>query len=354
MSEEPEKKPEAFIQFARTGEAVAATTKRTEKAMLLGEYFASLDDEDLAIGARFFSGTIFPQWDQRTTKIGGSALLNAMIAVTGVEKADLTARLVGLGDLGDLAFEFFSSRTDQPAQSLTLREVYSAYEQIAATAGSKVKTGMVTDLLRRATAVEAKYAVKLLAGDLRVGLKEGSVEDAIARLAGAKIGDVQWANMLTGDVGETALLARRNQLADARMRLFHPIKFMLATPAADLNDVARQMPGEFIVEDKYDGIRAQAHINPVEPAGDTSTYGKVENGVRVALFSRTLDEITHTFPDLVAPLSAVCDSNSGIVFDGEIVPFRDGRILPFLDLQKRLGRKTLPQDLLREVPVAYI
>ncbi|HYL97568.1 MAG TPA: ATP-dependent DNA ligase [Blastocatellia bacterium] len=357
--------PAAFIRYARTAEAVAATTRRNEKSAILGEYFASLADAELAIAARFFSGSIFPLWDQRTTNIGGAGLLNAMTAVTGVERADLTARLVGLGDLGDLAFEFFSVRSNQPAQALTLREVYSSFEGIAAASGSKIKTTMLSELLSRADALEAKYVVKLLAGDLRIGLKEGSVEDAIARLAGAKIGEVQWANMLTGDTGETAVLARHNQLSQARMRLFHPIKFMLATPAASLEDVARQMPDQFFVEDKFDGIRTQAHISPLGTSASsvpaaapdepkTTAHGTAENGARVALFSRTLDEITRSFPELVAPLAALSTAGSGLVFDGEIVPFKDGRILPFLDLQKRLGRKSLPDELLKEVPVAYI
>src|SRR4029434_199572 len=96
-------------------------------------------------------------------------------------------------------------------------------------------------------------------------------------------------NMLLGDIGETAVRARVGDLQDVSMRLFHPIKFMLATPAADLADIARTMPDEFFVEDKFDGIRAQAHI---------------KDG-RVAIYSRTMDEITHRFPELLSPLSAL-------------------------------------------------
>jgi DNA ligase-1 len=91
--------------------------------------------------------------------------------------------------------------------------------------------------------------------------------------------------MLLGDIGETATRARAADLRDVGMRLFHPIKFMLATPAADLTDVARTMPEEFLVEDKFDGIRAQAQVQ----------------GERVAIYSRTMDEITHRFPELIEP-----------------------------------------------------
>lgn len=352
MEDQPVQPSGEFIQFARTAESVSATTKRNEKAAILGAYFASLKDEDLAIAARFFAGSIFAHWDQRTTNVGGAALLNSIETVTGIERAELTGRLVALGDIGDLANEFFLLRDPQPPQSLKLAAVYAAFESISAANGSKLKTAMLTDLLSRSLSLEGKYIVKLLAGDLRIGLKEGSVEDAVAKLSGSTIGDVQWANMLTGDMGETALLARHGNLDQARMRLFHPIKFMLATPAADLEDVARQMPSEFFVEDKFDGIRAQAHIAPAANTA-SSSYGIEQDGVRVALFSRTLDEITRTFPDLVEPLASI-PSGQGLVFDGEIVPFKDGRILPFLELQKRLGRKKLPDEILQQVPVAYV
>ncbi len=127
---------------------------------------------------------------------------------------------------------------------------------------------------------------------------------------------------LLGDIGETATRARVGDLRDVSMRLFHPIKFMLATPAADLTDVARTMPEEFLVEDKFDGIRAQAHV---------------ESG-RVAIYSRTMDEITHRFPELIEPLRSL---PTDVIIDGEIVPANGEVILPFSELQKRLGRKNV-------------
>jgi DNA ligase-1 len=359
MSAANQKDSKGFADFARVAEQVAATTKRNEKAAILGVYFKELSDQDLEIAARFFAGHVFPLWDQRTTNVGGASLFAAITGVTGIDRDTLYSRLVPLGDLGDLAQEAFAraKRSDDPVSPLTLAEVDSTFALLAATSGSKLKTSLTTELLCRASPLEGKYLVKLLAGDLRVGLKEGSVEDALARLSGIKVTAVQWANMLTGDIGETALLARRNQLDQARMRLFHPIKFMLATPAADLQEVARQMPGEFLVEDKFDGIRVQVHVAPPEQEVMGSA-GVVEGGARVALFSRTLDEITRSFPDLVMPagrlLRAGGVTRDGLVLDGEIVPVRGDRILPFLELQKRLGRKTLPPELLRAVPVAVV
>jgi DNA ligase-1 len=359
-----------FIHFADVADRIAATTKRLEKAAILGNYFQSLSDTDLLHAARYFSGYIFPLRDQRTTNIGGAALMNALINVTGEDLATLQMQLVKMGDLGDVA-ETVISTSIEP--SLKLEDVAIALETLAKTKGSKQKQLGITQLLRQATALEAKYLIKLMAQDLRIGLREGTVEDALSRLAATAagnarlssqlVGKIQWVNMLTGDIGETALLTRYDRLEQAQMRLFHPIKFMLASPAEDLKAVARQMPNGFAVEDKYDGIRAQVHLAPnhsVDGENDNLLHGVVHNDVRVALFSRTLDEITQTFPDLIVPLIETItprlgqNKMSGLILDGEIVPFRDGKILPFQKLQKRLGRKTLPETLLQEVPVAFI
>jgi len=366
----------SFLQFAETAERVGATTKRLEKAAILGAYFTALSDDDLRHAARYFAGYTFPLRDQRTTNVGGAALLAAIIAVSGADETTVRQRLVALGDAGDVAREVF----DASAQAalvpvLTLSQIAAFLETLSATAGTKRKVELVTGLLREASPLEARYVVKLLAGDLRIGLKEGAVEDAVARLAAVTVGQVQWVNMLEGDIGETALLARRGRLGEARMRLFHPLKFMLATPAADLADVARQMPVPFVVEDKFDGIRAQAHVAP-HVEGDGILHGVVHEGRRVALFSRTLDEITKSFPDLIAPLAAllpdftplplagavgcscsgvgVRDGGGGLILDGEIIPVLGNLTLPFLQLQKRLGRKTLTDALRAEVPVAFV
>ena len=350
----------AFIRFADVAEKVGATTKRLEKAALLGDYFTSLPDGDLVLAARYFAGYTFSLRDQRNTNIGTAALLAALLSVSGLEDTHLRERLVTLGDPGDVAQEALGQADNSHlAPTLTLTDIAAALEKLAATSGSKLKIEQVTQTLRLATPPEAKYYVKLLSGDLRIGLKEGAVEDAIARLANVAVGRIQWVNMLTGDTGETALLARRNTLDEARLHLFHPLKFMLATPAADLADVQKQMPSQFVVEDKFDGIRAQAHIAPDPPGGQT-LHGVVHDGVRVALFSRTLDEITGSFPDLIASLAALLPQsqadgeNSGLILDGEIVPVQGGRILPFQQLQQRLNRKVLPPALLASIPAAFV
>ena len=321
--------------FARTAEAVAATTRKLEKAALLEDYFRQLDDEDLARAARYFAGQQFASSDARTTNVGGSILSEAMISAAGASPESLGARYARWGDAGDVAFELFVEAKPGNQPSLTLAETEGVLAQLSLTRGKKAKTQILIEALSRATALEAKYLVKLLSGDLRIGLREGLVEDAIARAFKQPLAEVSLANMLRGDIGEAAVRARAGALRDIEMRLFHPLKFMLATPASDLADIARTMPDEFFVEDKFDGIRAQAHV---------------QNG-RVAIFSRTLDEISVRFPELREPLAGL---PTDLIIDGEIIAARGEEILPFSNLQKRLGRKTVGEDLLVSTPVVFV
>jgi len=321
--------------FGICADAVAATTKKLEKAAILGRYFESLTDADLGRAARYFAGHQFASTDARTTNVGGSIISAALSEATGFSLEDLSPRYVRLGDPGDLAAEIVKEAKRSVSPTITLAETESVITRLSETRGIKNKTALLTAVLHRATPLEAKYLVKLLAGDLRIGLREGLVEDAIARSFNQPLKDVAQANMLLGDIGETATRARVGDLHDIGMRLFHPIKFMLATPAADLSDVARTMPEEFLVEDKFDGIRAQAHV---------------ESG-RVAIYSRTMDEITHRFPELVEPLRSL---RADVIIDGEIVPAHGEVILPFSELQRRLGRKNVSTQLLKAVPVVLI
>jgi DNA ligase-1 len=193
--------------------------------------------------------------------------------------------------------------------------------------------------LRRATASEAKYVIKIISGDLRIGLRESLVEEAIAKAFDENVKAVQRANMLLGDIREVLRLAAEHKLDQAQMRLFHPIGFMLASPAQDAEEALSYFD-RATVEDKYDGIRAQVHVG-----------GK--DDPRVRLFSRTLDEISPAFPELPPALRAFPEP---VILDGEILAWSPdtSQALPFSELQKRLGRKEVSEDMLRRVPVVYM
>jgi DNA ligase-1 len=338
-------------------EAVAGTTKKLLKTGIVADYLKSRTTDEAAVSSVFLSGRPFPAWEETTLQVGGRALWKIVAELAEKDEGELTAAYRKHGDLGAVAGELLPQRA---SGVLGVLEVEAMLRQIAAARGPAAKSAIVRDLLARATPVEAKYIIKIITGDLRIGLKESLVEDAIARAYGTTLPEVQRANMLLGDIGETVRLATAGKLAEAKMRLFHPLGFMLASPI-DSPEEGLSYFAEAAVEDKYDGIRAQAHVS----AGE------------VKFFSRTRDEITESFPELPDALAGLPQD---VILDGEIVAWdypkshssarqvvdetasegtqqealNLGRARPFSVLQQRLGRKKVSEKMLREIPVAFL
>jgi DNA ligase-1 len=323
-------------KLAETCKAIAATTKKLQKTTIVADYFKSRTPDEAAVSAVFLSGRPFPAWEETTLQVGGSLLWRVVGELSEKDEATLTAAYRKYGDLGSVAGEVLARRSER---GLNVLEVVDRFRQIAVTRGPAAKTVLVRDLLARATPLEAKYIVKIMTGDLRIGLKESLVEEAIAKAYGDALGgtlkEVQRANMLLGDIGETLRLALEGELSEAKMRMFHPLGFMLASPIESAQEGLSYF-SDAAVEDKYDGIRAQAHIS----------------GGEVKLFSRTRDEITQSFPEMPGALTGL---PRDAILDGEIVAWEaPGRARPFSVLQQRLGRKKVSERVLREIPVAYL
>ena len=272
-------------RFATTCEAIAATTKKLHKTAIVAEYLKSRTTKEAAVSAVFLSGRPFPAWEEATLQIGGRWLWRIVAELAGKEEGELTAAYRRSGDLGAVAEAVLPERR---GPSVSVLEIESTFRQVAAARGPSAKAAIVRNLLSRATPLEAKYIVKIMTGDLRIGLKESLVEEAIAKAYGSTVGEVQRANMLLGDIGEALRLAAENRLAEARMRLLHPLGFMLASPVESAEEGLSYF-AEAAVEDKYDGIRAQAHVS----------------GEEVKIFSRTRDEITESFPELPPVLAGL-------------------------------------------------
>src|SRR6202795_3450363 len=330
-----------MLPFARTCDAIAGTTKKLEKTALVAAYLrSSLQSSPLneaAAAAIFLSGRPFPAYEEATLQVGGALLWRVIGELSGKSQDELTKIYRRYGDAGSVAAEALPDRRES---GLSLSEVQRAFYEIAAARGPAAKAFLLRQLLERAIPLEAKYIVKIISGDLRIGLKESLVEEAVARAFEAPLGEVKRANMLLGDLGETLRLASAGRLAEARLRLFHPIDFMLASPVESSEEALSYFQNAS-VEDKYDGIRAQAHVS----------------GGEVRIFSRTRDEITESFPELPIALGGLPED---AILDGEIVAWNSGdagvpaRALPFSTLQQRLGRKKVGAKLMRDVPVAYL
>jgi DNA ligase 1 len=346
-------------KFAEACERIAGTTKKLEKTAIVADYLKSKSPEEASIAAVFLSGRPFAVWEETTLQVGGRLLWQVVGELSAKSQQELTAAYRKHGDLGAMAAEVLPLRSGvgsvggnedsgSPAESKSsILEVQGAFRKIAAARGSTAKAILVRELLSQVTPLEAKYVVKIVTGDLRIGLKESLVEEAIAKAYGGNLSAVHRANMLLGDIGETLQLAAKGNLgeaglSDVKMRLFHPLGFMLASPAQSAEEALTYFENA-LVEDKYDGIRAQAHCS----------------GGEVRIFSRTRDEITESFPELPDALAGLPQD---AILDGEIVAWNylaaesgeAGRALPFSALQQRLGRKKVSDQMMRRVPVAYL
>ncbi len=319
--------------WARTAEAIRATTSKLEKTRLLGGYFEGLEDGTLALAAIYFTARPFADRDQRKLNLGYAVIRSAVCDLAQVDDDALGAAYMRHSDVGDVIEEVLQGHTHPRPTSL--EDVQATFIRIYEQRTVKKKAEELRRLLDRLTPMEAKYVGKILTGDLRIGLRAGLVEEGIARGFDVPFADVSWASMLTGDIGEVAVLARQGRLRTAQLHLMHPLQFMLASPEEDADAIMRRVGGVAWVEDKYDGIRGQLH----------------KEGDRVVLYSRDLNDVTPAFPEIV---EAARRLPHDVLLDGEVLAFRDGAVRPFFELQHRLGRKVVSSQLLAEVPVTFV
>ncbi|HEX2627095.1 MAG TPA: ATP-dependent DNA ligase [Candidatus Limnocylindrales bacterium] len=324
-------------RWSELAERVAATTRTSEKTALLAEYLRTLDDETLPIAVTFLTGRPFPESDQRATGIGWATIATAVSGISGADRDALSAAYDRHSDLaasvGDVLAEY--GHAPDPEAAPSLEDVAGTFAAIERASGPAAKASYLATLLGRADPKTARGIVRVLSGELRIGLREGLVEAALAQAFDRPLDAVKRAGMLTGDIGRTATLARTGELGGAALAMFHPLKFMLASPAEDAAEILTRLGPTVWVEDKYDGIRCQLH----------------KQGTEVRLYSRDLHDVSGQFPEVVAGARHLPWDG---ILDGEILAWRDGTVLPFVSLQARLGRKSPPPSLLEEVPVIYV
>ncbi len=346
MSDAPAPSPTPLSRWAEAAQRIEGTRSRLEKAAHVGDLLTTLSGDDLQRAARWFAGHAFEISDGRTVNVGHAAILRALEPTTGLSQDELRAKMVGLGDPGTLAQETLPARES----TLTLSDLDLLFETLAGTRKRAEQHALLAAFLDAATPLEARYAVRMLASDLRIGMKEAGVEDALARAFDVELDEIRRVNMLIGSLGETAVRAQAGTLSDAKMRLFHPVAFMLAGAADTAEELERLLGDGLAIEDKFDGIRCQAHIG--EPNG--APLGRTVGGRHVALFSRQRSDVTRSFPEVVDALLAALPEGDWIL-DGEIVALtEDSDVAPFAALQKRLGRVRVPENLLDEIPTVLI
>src|SRR5580765_6085688 len=322
-----------MLEFSQAGAAVAGTSATLEKTRILGAYFRTLDEDDLRRAAVYMSGRAFPPSQRRTLGLGWSTVNKVISSLSRHDEDELGEIFRKHSDLGDWAGEALDGATEP--QPVSLAEVEATLEAIR-TARGNAKSKPLEALLRRLDPASARFFTKILSGERRIGLSEGLVEAAIAEGFGVPITQVKRVHLVTGDIGETAVRCKRGDFEASTITLFQPVRFMLASPVETAAEAFDRMgAGAVWTEEKYDGVRCQLHR---------------QDG-RVELFSRDLKETTAAFPELVENAPAI---GRDVLFDGEVLAHRDGRVLRFFELQRRLGRKQVDADMRREVPVVLV
>src|SRR5580698_2402796 len=239
------------LEFSELNNRLAATSKKLEKRALMADYLRGLVPADAGRAALYLAGTPFGETDRRGLNVGGALLSKALMQraglTSGAGEAAMHTAYRRHGDMGSAAEDLLAGAA-RVGPALTLAFVEVMLGKIAAARGPAAKLPLVVTLLDAAAPVEAKYLLKLMLGDMRTGVKQSLVEEAIAAAFGADVGEVRRASMLLGDLPEVVRLAGEGRLGEARMRLFHPLGFMLASPVATVDEAVERFTEEVRLE----------------------------------------------------------------------------------------------------------
>jgi len=328
-----------LLGLAQTLERVKGTSGKNEKVRILAEYLRDLSPDDAMVAARIASGRASERGSRDEAQVGYSTLIGVLRDVTGATEDTVSKVYLRHGDLGEVAEELLGAKREQAlfSEPLILAEVEEAFSKLRSLKGkgsSTARRGFVKSLMLRATPLEGKYLVKVLTGEMRTGLVSGLLEEAIASAYGMSKEESARAHMVLGDIGVLAREAAGGDIGKVSIQPFRPVNFMLAEPMATAQEIADHYQKIVYAECKYDGVRAQVH--------------KSRGTVRI--YSRRLEEITPSFPEVV---SGVENAKGEFIVDGEIVPFREGHPLPFQLLQRRLRRMENFEEAAENAPVTY-
>lgn len=343
----------SWLGFAMLCDILTGTRSKRTKRTAIAEYLRSTDAQSAGLAAQYLTGAVFPESDNRKIQIGGQLVVRALQDITHTTPELVHATYRKYGDLGSAAEELLLTTASAP-KPLSLVEIATQIDALAVARTQAAKSAQFADLLRRLSPLEAKYLIKLVLDDMRTGVKQSLVEEAIAVAAQEDLAVVRTAEMMLGNLPAVVNLAWTHTLHTARFQMFHPLGFMLATPAANAEDAfarfaGAQAPDRTLaakkslaqIEDKYDGMRAQIHC------GDPKQPG------RVRIFSRTREDVTASFPELAGWFAPVAQP---AILDGEVLAwdFEREEALPFTALQQRLGRKRVTAAMQKETPIIYM
>jgi len=306
--------------------------------------------EDLPVVARYVQGRVFPAHDSTKLDIGPALCYESIAKAAGrnVDADDVEERVADVGDIGEVAASYdfggqqgldaFGASGTDDGDGLTVSEVDADLRELAATDGAgshDTKRDILFGLFNRTAGDEARYLARLVLSEMRIGVGEGTVRDAIADAFDVPVEAVERALQVTNDYGEVAVVARDEGVSGLEalsLEIGRPVGAMLAQ-AGTVTDALDEW-GEAAVEWKYDGARVQVHH---EPAGDGST-GPCGDSPETHLFSRNMEDVTDPLPEVVEFVESSLDEPA--ILDGEVVAVADdGSPLPFQEVLRRFRRK---------------
>ncbi len=324
-----------FAELSAVLDQVKGTTSKNEKVRILSDFLRPLSAEEATFVARFATGRPTTKGSVDETQMGYSSILEVLEEITGVRPRDMSDVYLRHGDLGDVASEILQKKLETTLSTgdLSVMEVAASFARIAECKGkgsAGKKKLILKSMLLSASPVEAKYIIKILTREMRIGLVDGLMEEAIAKAASEDHERVREVHLLLGDIGLLARWVKTGEFREARLEKLRPTNFMLAEPMISAEEIWKYFQRELYGEYKYDGVRAQVH----------------KSGDQVRVFSRRLEDISASFPEVVESVQTI---RHDVIIDGEIVAFSAGRPLPFQLLQRRLRSKRAPAG----IPVQY-
>ena len=315
-----------FMEFSRTCEKLEGISGRLEMIDIISRVLPDLSGEELPVFVRFIMGRIFPDWSSRKLGIGPNLLYEAIGYVAGMKKEQVVDKINRTGDVGQAVEELLSlkSQTTFFHEELDIVRVYNELISIAEQEGKKSqreKLLAVRRLLGNAHPLEGRYLARITLEELRIGVGEGSVREAIAKAFGVDSSLVEHAMQALNDLGEVARLAKTGAAAlqDVRITVFHPVRMMLAQQGT-IADMIKEH-GRIAAEYKYDGSRFQFH----------------KKGNWARLYSRRLEDVTGALPDVIQQLMGATDHD--VILDGEVIAIKGGRPMPFQSVLRRFRRR---------------
>ncbi len=349
----------SFSKFTEICELVRNTSSKNKKVDIISAYLSSLDEESLYKAVLFLSGRIFSRGSPHLLNVGFRTIMQSLFEISDLNKDDVSKIHLEHGDLGRIAeYAISKKRTvtlfrfaGEQLDSLTLNDIYLQFKKIANLSGpnsNNEKKNILKGLLIRCTPIESKYLIKIITNEMRIGSYEGLVEIAIAKAFDKSVESVREALLISGDISNVALLSKSDKLQSVTLKPFVPMNFMLADVMFTGDEIVEYFNKSLYCEFKYDGIRLQLH----------------RFGDDCKLFSRNLSDISFAFPEIVESAIKICKKGSknesknaipvDFVLDGELIGYKDNKPLPFQELQKRLRKKVMSREILREIPVQYI